>query len=168
MAAFTGVTWRWTLLMKRSIVKLAPRQETIPWDTHLPMQMSPFLRGLLEAAGLGVWWVAGSGVEGLRISWLTGPLAKAMLAEDVGFKDVRGVNWFLVVTAGKAIARGAIAPMDVEDDTREVTGEEDQNAIITINIWSHIKIPISKVTVNTSLQWRYKSDINDCYKCSLL
>ena len=40
----------------------------------------------------------------------------------------------LVVTAGKAIARGAIAPMDVEDDTREVKGEEDQNAIITINI----------------------------------
>ena len=96
------------------------------------MQMSPFLRGLLEAAGLGVWWVAGSGVEGLRISWLTGPLAKAMLAEDVGFKDVRGVNWFLVVTAGKAIARGAIAPMDVEDDTEEVKGEQDQNTIITI------------------------------------
>ena len=98
------------------------------------MQMSPFLRGLLEAAGLGVWWKAGSWVEGLRIRWLAGPLAKAMLAEDVGFKDVRGVNWFLVVTAGKAIAIGAIAPMDVADDTREVTGEEDQNAIITINI----------------------------------
>lgn len=47
---------------------------------------------------------------------------------------VQGRKRCELISRGKAIARGAIAPMDVEDDTREVTGEEDQNAIITINI----------------------------------